>query len=322
MFKRCSKWQSTNVFSASYAQTPSISRSWFRIRQLGVQITTTTVYCFVPNKHIIAAWAVLLESAAHERLPEVHQLSKLKPEQPIIFLSEALIWSLPNVPSLVQVDQRTSGFHQIWHSCLAPFWRRRSNGRQPWSDPLRNPMEQRHGDWYTVDTRQTLKIDNMPWCRRSDSCEALVWPHGRFWIKIEILRAGRRRVGTRLWNCVGRCSHVHSDDEYGPDSSLQLGTYANSTALRAALLQGCCSSRNFGANPTASSGNGTNADDDRMQVDSLKKGERKDTGKNQHQRGNRTTSTTNTSSTDINTCKNCGKPGHWAKDCWNPCGGA
>ena len=44
--------------------------------------------------------------------------------------------------------------------------------------------------------------------------------------------------------------------------------------------------------------------------------------KNQHQRGNHTTSTTNTSSTDINTCKNCGKPGHWAKDCWNPSGGA
>ena len=59
-----------------------------------------------------------------------------------------------------------------------------------------------------------------------------------------------------------------------------------------------------------------------MQVDSLKKGKRKGKGKNQHHKGNRTTSTTNTSSTDINTCKNCGKPGHWAKDCWNPCGGA
>ena len=47
-------------------------------------------------------------------------------------------------------------------------------------------------------------------------------------------------------------------------NSLQLGTYANSTALRAALLQWCCSS-----------GNGTSADDDRMQVDSLKKGKRK-----------------------------------------------
>ena len=105
-------------------------------------------------------------------------------------------------------------------------------------------------------------------------------------------------------------------------NSLQLGTYVNSTALRAAWLQRCYSSRNFGANPTTSSGNGTSADDDRMQVDSLKKGKRMGKGKKQHQRGNRTTSTTNTSSTDISKCKNCGKPGHWAKDCWNPSGGA
>ena len=61
-------------------------------------------------------------------------------------------------------------------------------------------------------------------------------------------------------------------------NSLQLGTYANSTALRAALLQ-CYSSRNFGANLTAPSGNGTGADDDRVQVDSLKKGKRKGKGK-------------------------------------------
>ena len=59
-----------------------------------------------------------------------------------------------------------------------------------------------------------------------------------------------------------------------------------------------------------------------MQVDSLKKGKRKGKGKNQHKRGNRTTSTTNTISTDINTCKNCGEPGRWAKYCWNFRGGA
>ena len=68
---------------------------------------------------------------------------------------------------------------------------------------------------------------------------------------------------------------VHSDDEYCSDfflrNSLQLGTCANSTALRAALLQWCYSSRNFGANPTPSSGIGTGADDDRMQVDSQEK---------------------------------------------------
>ena len=56
---------------------------------------------------------------------------------------------------------------------------------------------------------------------------------------------------------------------------MQLGTYAKSAALRAALLQWCYSSRNSGANPTVSAGNGTSADDDWMQVDSLMKGKGK-----------------------------------------------
>ena len=79
-------------------------------------------------------------------------------------------------------------------------------------------------------------------------------------------------------------------------NTLQLGTYSNSAALRAALLQWCHSPRNFGANPTVAAGNVTSTDDDRMQVDS--------------------------SSTDINMCKNCGRTVHWAKDCWRPGGGA
>ena len=69
-------------------------------------------------------------------------------------------------------------------------------------------------------------------------------------------------------------------------------------------------------------GNVTSADDDPMQVDSLKKGKEKGKGKHHNQKGNRPTSTTNTSSTDINTCKNCGRTGHWAKNCWRPSGGA
>ena len=93
-------------------------------------------------------------------------------------------------------------------------------------------------------------------------------------------------------------------------NSSQLGTCSNSAALRAALLQWSHSSRNFGANPTVTAGNVTSADDDRMQVDTLKKGKRKGKSKSLHQKGNRPTSTTNTSSTDINTCKNCGSKPH------------
>ena len=105
-------------------------------------------------------------------------------------------------------------------------------------------------------------------------------------------------------------------------NNLQLGTYANSPALRTAVLQWCDDSRNFGASPTVSVGTGTGADGNRMQVDSLKKGEGKGKGKHQKQKGTRTSNTSNASNTDINTCKNCGRTGHWVKDCWRPGGGA
>ena len=102
-------------------------------------------------------------------------------------------------------------------------------------------------------------------------------------------------------------------------NSFLLGTYANSVAFRTALLQWCYSSRNFGANPTVSAGNGTGADDDNMmQVESLNRGKEKGKGKHQHQKVARAN---NMSNTDINTCKNCGRTGHWAKDCWRAGGG-
>ena len=107
---------------------------------------------------------------------------------------------------------------------------------------------------------------------------------------------------------------VLSDDECGTDflrNSLQLGTYPNSAVRRAAY-----SSRNFGANPTVTAGNVTSADDDRMPVDSLKKGQEKGKGKNQQPERKSHDQHTNANSTDSNTCKNCGRTGDWANDCW------
>ena len=85
-------------------------------------------------------------------------------------------------------------------------------------------------------------------------------------------------------------------------NSLQLCTYANSAAIRSTLVQWCYSSRNIGANPTVSAGNGTGADDDsRMQVDFLKKGKGNGKGKHQHQKGNRTNTTQATRATQTST---------------------
>ena len=78
-------------------------------------------------------------------------------------------------------------------------------------------------------------------------------------------------MGTRFWTALADAvtfTVMMDMAPIFPRNSLQLGTYAKSTTLRAALLQWCYSSRNFGANLTASSGNGTSAHDDRMQVDS------------------------------------------------------
>ena len=118
-------------------------------------------------------------------------------------------------------------------------------------------------------------------------------------------------MGTRFWNCVGRCSQAHSDDEYDADFSQErfaVGYIRQQCRSSSSLLQWCYSSRNFGANLTVSAGNGTGADNNnRMQVDALKKGNGKGKGKHQNQKGNRTNNTSNTSNTDINTCKSCGR---------------
>ena len=78
-----------------------------------------------------------------------------------------------------------------------------------------------------------------------------------------------------------RCSQVHSGDEYDIDCLREqfavvhmCKQYRSSNSFVAMVLF----SRNFGASPTVSAGNGARADDDnRMQVDSLKKGKEKGT---------------------------------------------
>ena len=58
-------------------------------------------------------------------------------------------------------------------------------------------------------------------------------PRWRFWIRLESLGAGCRRMGTCVRNCFGRRGQIHSDDESGTDflrNNLQLGTYAKSAA--------------------------------------------------------------------------------------------
>ena len=137
---------------------------------------------------------------------------------------------------------------------------------------------------------------------------------------LESLGAGCQRMGTCVRNCSGGCSQVHSDDECGTDFTWEqfavgyiCGQYRPSNSFVAVALF----SRNCGANPTMSLVKGTGPDDDnRMQVDSLKKGKEKGKGKHQNQEENRTSCTCNLSNTDINTT------GHWVKDCGKPGGGA
>ena len=99
-------------------------------------------------------------------------------------------------------------------------------------------------------------------------------------------------------------------------NNLHLCTYAESAALRDALLQRCYSS-DVGASSTTSAEDGTVADvENRMQVDFLKKSKARSKSKHQNQKSTRA------NNPHANTCKNCGRTGPWVKDCWRPSGRA
>ena len=151
---------------------------------------------------------------------------------------------------------------------------------------------------------QKIMMPVKPWCEHAAGFESGL----RAW-ELDV-GEWERASGTALADEVNSTVMMHMAPVFR-GNKLQLGTYANSAALRTALLQWCYSFRSFGAIPTVSAGNGTGAE---MQVDSLKTGMEKGKGKHQNQKGNRTNNTSNTSNTDINTCKNCGRIGHYVGD--------
>ena len=150
---------------------------------------------------------------------------------------------------------------------------------ESWSDPLRNSNGAEA--WRLIHSRDSPDTQNrqytlmqkimMPsklWCEHTEGFESGL----RSW---ELHVGERERAsGTVLADAVEYTVMMNMAAIF-LRSGLQLGytCQQHSSSCR------CYSSRNFGANPTASSGNGTSADDDRMQVDSLKKGKRRGKGK-------------------------------------------
>ena len=86
-----------------------------------------------------------------------------------------------------------------------------------------------------------------PWCDHAEGFESGL----RSW-ELDVGES-ERASGTALADAVKNTVMMHMLIKR---SSLQLGTCANSIALRAALLQWCYSTRNVRMNPTASSGSG------------------------------------------------------------------
>ena len=110
---------------------------------------------------------------------------------------------------------------------------------------------------------QKIMMLAKPWCDHTEGFESGL----RSW-ELDV-GEWERASGTMLADAVKHTVMMNMVPIFLRNSQ-QLGTNANSTALRAALLQWCYSSRNFWERiQPRTSGNGTSADDDSMQVDSL-----------------------------------------------------
>ena len=114
---------------------------------------------------------------------------------------------------------------------------------------------------------QKIMMPAKPWCDHTEGFES-----GLSSWELDV-GEWERASGTALADAVKNTVMMNMAPIF-LRNSLQLGTFPNSAALR-----WCYFSRNFRANPTVSAGNVTSADDDPMQVDSLKKGKEKGKGK-------------------------------------------
>ena len=141
-------------------------------------------------------------------------------------------------------------------------------------------------------------------------------------MKLASLGAGCRRMRTRFWTCVDRCSQGHSDDEHGTDFFGTVCSWVHTPTVP--LFEHlCCNGVTLPK--TLERIRPCQLDMERAQMmtrckTSLRRKGRE--GQRQTPNPVRKSHDQNTSFTDINTCKNCGRTGHWAEDCWRPSGRA
>ena len=94
----------------------------------------------------------------------------------------------------------------------------------------------------TSDTQQIRSRHTESSCsdgERHDACETLVWPRWGFWLRLESQRAWMSENGNVRQELFWRMQLITRWWWIFLVNNLQLGTYANSAALRTALLQWC-----------------------------------------------------------------------------------
>ena len=116
-------------------------------------------------------------------------------------------------------------------------------------------------------------------------------------------------MGTCFRNTSCRCSQIHSDDEHGADLTPWIWVLMPTVKLWETL---CCN----GSCHPAIFEHPRQHQQGTEQVLMMTTGRRWTLSRRERQRQNPNQKGTRTGSTDGNTCKNCGRTGHWMKYCW------